>query len=267
MITSLKILVRGSGDVASAAAHLLFRSGYAVLIRESPQPTATRRKMAFTDAVFDGQAWLEGIEARRLDDPAGLLPALEARRFIPLTVADFEGILKEVSPAVLVDARMRKHSRPETQLGLAPLTLGLGPNFVAAQTVDVVIETGRGENLGRVIRSGASAPLAGEPVAFGGHARDRYVYAPTAGVFRTTLQVGDPVRQGQVIAEINGQPLTAPLDGSLRGLTRDGVPVTLKTKVIEVDPRGAAAQTSGIAERPVIIAAGVLQAIRDAKWL
>ncbi len=267
MTTSLKILVRGSGDVASAAAHLLFRSGYAVLIHESSQPTATRRKMAFTDAVFDSQAWLEGVEARRLDDTAGLIAALEARQFIPLTVADFEGILKEVSPAVLVDARMRKHSRPEAQLGLAPLTLGLGPNFVAAQTVDVVIETGRGPDLGRVIRSGASAPLTGEPLSMAGHARDRYIYAPAAGIFRTDLQVGDGVCQGQVIAEINGQPLTAPLDGVLRGLTHDGVPVTVKTKVIEVDPRGLAAQVSGIAERPAKIAAGVLQAVRNAKWL
>lgn len=265
MTTPLKILIRGSGDVASAAAHLLFRSGYAVLLHEAPQPTATRRKMAFTDAVFDGSAWLEGIESRRLDDPVELLAALDARLFIPLTFADFEGILKEISPAVLVDARMRKHSQPEVQLGLAPLTLGLGPNFVAAQTVDVVIETGRGPDLGRVIRSGASAPLTGEPVAFAGHARDRYIYAPVAGIFRTALQVGDHVCQGQLLAEINGLPLRAPLDGVLRGLTRDGVPITVKTKVIEVDPRGSAAQISGIAERPAKIAQGVLQALQE--WL
>jgi xanthine dehydrogenase accessory factor len=129
--------------------------------------------------------------------------------------------------------------------------------------VDIAIETGRGPDLGRVIRSGAAAPLKGEPVAMAGHARDRYVYAPLAGVFRSRLQVGDAVRQGQVVAEIHGQPLTAPLDGVLRGLTRDGVPVAVKTKVIEVDPRGESAQVSGIAERPARIAEGVLQAIQE----
>jgi xanthine dehydrogenase accessory factor len=162
-----------------------------------------------------------------------------------------------------VDARMRKHSQPEAQLGLAPLTLGLGPGFVAGGNVDIAIETGRGPDLGRVIYSGAAAPLQGEPVSMAGHARDRYVYAPLAGVFRTSLQVGDAVRQGQVVAEINGQPLTAPLDGVLRGLTRDGVPVAVKTKVIEVDPRGESAQVSGIAERPAKIAQGVLQAVEE----
>jgi xanthine dehydrogenase accessory factor len=262
MTTPLKILVRGSGDVASAAAHLLFRSGFAVVMHESPQPTATRRKMAFTDAVFDGSAWLEGLEGRRIDDLSVLLAALEARQFIPLSVADFALVLREAAPAVLVDARMRKHSQPETQRGLAPLTLGLGPGFEAGQTVDVAIETGRGPDLGRVIRSGAAAPLWGEPVALAGHARDRYVYAPLEGIFRTGMQVGDQVRRGQVVAEINGQPLTAPLDGVLRGLTRDGVPVAFKTKVIEVDPRGQDAQVSGIAERPAKIAQGVLQAVQ-----
>lgn len=258
-----KILVRGSGDVASAAARLLFLSGYAVLIHESPLPTATRRKMAFTDAVFDGLAWLEGVEGRRVDALPDLLAALESHQFIPLTVADFEWIMQEVTPAILVDARMRKHSQPEKQIGLAPLTLGLGPGFVAAQTVDVVIETGRGPDLGRVIRSGAAAPLKGEPVSMAGHARDRYLYAPLEGLFRTDLQVGDEVRQGQVVAHINGQPLTAPLDGVLRGLTRDGVPVAVKTKVVEVDPRGESAQVSGIAERPAKIAEGVLQAVEE----
>jgi xanthine dehydrogenase accessory factor len=262
MPPSPKILVRGSGDIASAVAHLLFRCGYAVLMHESPQPGATRRKMAFTDAVFDGSAWLEGLESRRIDDLYGLLAALDAHQFIPLTVAGFAWILKEVSPAVLVDARMRKHSQPEAQLGLAPLTLGLGPGFVAAQTVDIAIETGRGPDLGRVIRSGAAAPLTGEPVSLAGHARERYIYAPVAGVFRTALQIADPVRQGQVVAHIGDQPLLAPLDGVLRGLTRDGVPVEAGFKVVEVDPRGPAAQVSGIGERPAKIAQGVLTALQ-----
>lgn len=262
MTTPPKILVRGSGDVASAVAHRLFRAGYAVLMHESPQPSATRRKMAFCDAVFDGSAWLEDLEGRRVDAFPELLTALAARSFIPVTIAAFPDVLAALSPDALVDARMRKHSRPEKQLGLAPLTLGLGPGFVAAETVDLVIETERGPDLGRVIHAGAAAALKGEPVSMAGHARDRYIYAPLEGIFRTSLQIADPVRQGQVVAHIGDQPLLAPLDGVLRGLTRDGVPVALKTKVVEVDPRGEAAQVSGIAERPAKIAQGVLTALQ-----
>ena len=261
----LKILVRGSGDVGSAVAHLLFTAGAMLVIHDDPAPSATRRQMAFTDAVFDGFAILEGLEARRVDEFEDLKSIFRLRKFIPLMVLEFSRILELFQPDVLVDARMRKHSQPECQRGLAPLTLGLGPNFVAGQTVDVVIETGRGENLGRVIRSGASAPLTGEPVSLAGHARDRYVYAPLAGVFHTSCRVGEIVRKGQPVAQIDDQALFAPLDGVLRGLTHDGVPVQVKTKVIEVDPRGAAAKVSGIGERPARIAEGVLQAVQDWK--
>jgi xanthine dehydrogenase accessory factor len=55
--------------------------------------------------------------------------------------------------------------------------------------------------------------------------------------------------------------LTAPLEGLLRGLTHDGVPVSVRTKVIEVDPRSREAEVRGIAERPRRIADGVLSAI------
>lgn len=71
------------------------------------------------------------------------------------------------------------------------------------------------------------------------------------------------VRQGQDIAEVGFITLTAPLDGVLRGLTHDGVPVTVGTKVIEVDPRGRTGEVRGITERPGRIAEAVLSALRD----
>lgn len=39
---------------------------------------------------------------------------------------------------------------------MAPLVIALGPGFTAGEDVDVVIETKRGHNLGRVIRSGSA---------------------------------------------------------------------------------------------------------------
>jgi hypothetical protein len=56
--------------------------------------------------------------------------------------------------------------------------------------------------------------------------------------------------------------LTTPLDGVLRGLTRDGVPITARMRVIEVDPRGPAAIVTGLGERPRRSAQEVLQAVQ-----
>ncbi|MDD2922202.1 MAG: hypothetical protein PHQ36_07940, partial [Anaerolineales bacterium] len=148
------ILIRGANDVGSAAAHALFTAGYSAAIHETPQPTTTRRKMAFADAVFDGYALLENVRAELVDDNSRLQKILEEHKVIPVTAQDFSALIEFLRPQILIDARMRKRQQPEVQRGLAPLTIGLGPNFVAGETVDIAIETGRGESLGRVILRG-----------------------------------------------------------------------------------------------------------------
>jgi hypothetical protein len=65
------------------------------------------------------------------------------------------------------------------------------------------------------------------------------------------------------VANIGDSILYAPISGIIRGLTHDDVPVALKAKVIEVDPRGKQLKIVGIAERPRRIALGVLEAIRQ----
>jgi len=260
-MTRIPVLVRGVGDVGSAVAHRLFSDGYAVVIHDSPEPVATRRKMAFAEAVFDGVARLDGVEARRAMD-VDMVKALMAGNTVAVFVGPFPDLLEAIKPDVLIDARMRKRAVPEIQRGSAPLTIGLGPNFEAGVTCDVAIETSW-DALGTVIRAGTPLPLAGEPRALGGHARDRYVYAPCEGVFRTRAEIGDRVDQGQPIATIGETVLVAPVAGVLRGLTHDGVPVIARAKVIEVDPRARTAEVAGISERPRRIAAGVADAVRQ----
>jgi xanthine dehydrogenase accessory factor len=221
--------------------------------------------MTVTDAIFDGQAALAGVTAVQVDDLHALLAILASQAVIPAIVTDLLALLQTIAPAALVDARMRTHLQPEIQRGMAPLTIGLGPNFVAGETTDPVVETQWGDDLGQVLVQGMPQPSGGEPRPIAGHARDLHVYAPVAGVFRTRLHIGDPVRAGDPVAHLGAMVLTAPLDGMLRGLTRDGVPVTVRMRVIEVDPRGPAAVVTGLGERPHRIAQGVLQAVQ--RWV
>jgi xanthine dehydrogenase accessory factor len=256
------ILVRGSGDIGSAVAYALFKADFAVVIHDSAKPSATRRKMAFCDAIFDGHAVLAGVPAQLFEDIAELPVRLAAHDLVAMNTKEFSQVISILQPEILIDARMRKHDQPEIQIRLAPFTIGLGPNFIAGKTVHAAVETGWNEELGKVILNGATRPLEGEPQSIEGHARDRYVYAPAAGTFRTELQIGNMVSSGQMVARVDEIALTAPISGIVRGLTHDGVPVAKKTKVIEVDPRGEHAQISGIAERPRRIAQGALEAIK-----
>jgi xanthine dehydrogenase accessory factor len=180
---------------------------------------------------------------------------------LPVTDAPFAEVLDAVAPDILIDACLHKHGAPDPVRGLAPLSIGLGPGFVAGDNADLVVETAWGESLGKIIRSGSALDYAGEPRPLGGHGRERYVYAGRAGIFRTDRAIGDRVREGDEVARIDGSVVVAPLSGILRGLTHDGASVVAGAKVLEVDPRGDPARAFGVGERPDRIAAGIIGAI------
>jgi xanthine dehydrogenase accessory factor len=261
---SALVLVKGGGDIGSAVAHLLHRSGYLPVIVESPHPTTVRRRMSYAQAVFDGEAELEGIRGERVDSVHTLRALLQWGKVIPVFVGSASVVLETLRPDIVVDARMRKKERAESQTHEAPLVIGLGPGFRAQETVHVVIETNRGPNLGRVITQGEAESYTGEPVAIEGYKRERYLYAPGGGVFETPLDVGMFVQAGQVVGRIGGSELHAEVSGIIRGITKSGVPVKRGTKVVDIDPRGQEELIAGIAERPRRIAEGVLKAIH--RW-
>jgi xanthine dehydrogenase accessory factor len=257
----MRVLVRGSGDVASAVAHRLFALGHAVLIHEVLQPTYTRRGMAFTDAVFEGKVGLQGVWAKCPYDREDLQRMLDCGRAIPVCTCTLDEALQLMQPEVLVDARMKKRSLPETQIGLVRLTIGLGPNFTAGVNVDIAIETAWGESLGHILHAGTTQPLEGEPRPIAGLGRERCVYAEEAGVLHTQVAIGDWVEAGESVASLNGRTISAPVSGHVRGICHGEVPVPAGGKILEIDPRQDKAGLFGLGERPLRIAEAVLQAI------
>src|SRR5262249_38600630 len=102
-----RILIRGVNEFGSAIAHQLWTAGIDVAIHDDPRPIDCHRWMAFTDAVFDGSATLDGLTARLVPDGEALVAALDARQQIPVVTAPIEEILPVMQADVLVDARMR----------------------------------------------------------------------------------------------------------------------------------------------------------------
>lgn len=257
-------LILSAGDIGSAVAHRLKRAGYHPVLVEGPAPVVTRRLMSFTDAVHAGHATLEGLEARRCDAAAQALALADAPETIPLLVteATAEDIADALHPAVWVDARMRKKREPPRQMERAPLVIGIGPGFRVGVHCHVVVESNWGEHLGRVITEGGSEDYTGRHRVVAGKGRERYVYTPATGTFHTDCELLAPVRAGDVVATVDGEPLLAASDGILRGLARSGLHVEAGAKVAEVDPTADPAQCRGIGERPGRIADGVLEAVR-----
>jgi xanthine dehydrogenase accessory factor len=258
----LTVLIRGSGDVGSAVAHRLFQNGYWVALHDQPRASHCRRGMAYVDALFDRIATLEAVTGRYAPDPQQVTGLLMNREAIPVSDAAFDRLLAEIRPDILVDARLCKRSPPEHQLDLAPVTIGLGPGFEAGNQVRIAIETARGDDLGAARWRDSTCDLCGEPRMLGDAGRERFVYAPRAGCFRTSRELGESVTKGDRIGTLEDSVVYAPLTGILRGLSHNDADVQMGSKLIEIDPRKDAPQPFGLGDRPRAIAEGVLQALQ-----
>ena len=270
------IVVRGAGDLATGTIHRLKKAGFRLLVLEAEHPAAIRRQVALSEAVYAGSARVEDVEAVRMD-----VDLAEKKNRKELLEQEMERIWKKdgvpvlvdpaglsiaaLRPAVVVDAILAKKNLGTTK-EMAPLVIALGPGFTAGEDVDVVIETKRGHNLGRVIRSGSAVPNTGIPGIIGGYGKERVMHAQAEGILRNVASIGDIVEARAVIAEIeteNGTvPVEACLSGLLRGLIRDGYPVTKGFKIADIDPRQEELQNCfTISDKARCIAGSVLEVI------
>lgn len=255
-----RVLVLGGGDVGSAVAHRLFLGGLEVLISERTASSHARRGMAYTDALFDGSAVLEGVEARWQPDVAAVLSCWRDARHIPVVTLPEAELIAQLRFDVIVEATMRRQSQPADLRALATLGIGLGPGHVPGCNCHLAIETQWGESMGRVLRDRPAAARSGGPKALDGVTRERFVPASRAGEWRTQATLGQRVAAGEILGWLEGEATGAPISGTLRGLVRDGVQVRGGQLLIEVDPR-AAPEVHGLGERPRAIAHGVAEAL------
>jgi xanthine dehydrogenase accessory factor len=258
------VVVRGAGDLATGVILRLARSGFRVVALEVPAPTAIRRTVALSEAVYEGEALVEGLRARLVAAAAEAL-SLAAEGIVPLLVDPSCSSLPELSPMALVDAIVAKR-RLGTDAGMAPIVVALGPGFDAPRDAHAVIETNRGHFLGRVIREGGAEPDTGVPGTIGGRGRERVVHAPASGSTLALRAIGDTVAEGEPILAIlspGGErvEVASPLEGVLRGLIRPGIEVRAGLKIADVDPRGDPSHCRSVSDKARAVAGGVLEAI------
>ena len=254
------IVVRGAGDLATGTIHRLKKAGFRLLVLEAEHPAAIRRQVALSEAVYAGSARVEDVEAVRMDVDLAekknrkelLEPEMERiwkKDGVPVLVDPAGLSIAALRPAVVVDAILAKKNLGTTK-EMAPLVIALGPGFTAGEDVDVVIETKRGHN----------------PGIIGGYGKERVMHAQAEGILRNAASIGDIVEARAVIAEIETEngivPVEASLSGLLRGLIRDGYPVTKGFKIADIDPRKEELQNCfTISDKARCIAGSVLEVI------
>jgi xanthine dehydrogenase accessory factor len=258
-VSNLKVLIRGGGELASAVACRLAECHFRIVMTEVDQPQAVRRHVSFCEAVYDGSKTVEGKTAQLVGTPEEIFDVW-ARGELALIIDPGMSIRETVKPDVVIDAIIAKKTLG-TSTSDAPLVIGLGVGFDAGKDVHVVIETNRGHNLGRVIRQGLAEPDTGHPGIIAGYGKDRVFRAPQDGTFRTVKNIGDMVQAGDTVAYVGDEPVKVIIPGIIRGLLRDGTPVTRGMKSGDVDPRGNPEYCETVSDKGRAIAGAVLEAI------
>ncbi len=253
------VIIRGAGDLASGIALRLHHAKMQVVMTDLPQPTAIRRTVCFSQAILLGKAHVEDVTAVFAPTAESALEILKDGN-IPVLADPEANCISRLKPDAVVDAILAKRNLG-TKITDAPCVIGVGPGFTAGIDCHAAVETMRGHTLGRVITEGSPLPNTNVPGLIGGFAGERVLRAPDDGVFCQVSQIGDMVKAGDVAGYVGDKPMLCHIDGVVRGILADGIPVFKGMKAGDVDPRGDVSYCQTVSDKALAIGGGVLEAL------
>ncbi|MCT4509636.1 MAG: selenium-dependent molybdenum cofactor biosynthesis protein YqeB [Tepidibacter sp.] len=253
------VVIRGGGDIATGIAHKLHRSGFKVLILEVEKPTMVRRTVSFASAVFDCEVVIEDVKSVKVYNAKDIYKIWNDDN-IPVIVDPKCSVINEIKLDILVDATLAKKNLGMNK-EMASITIGVGPGFNAGHDVDVVVETIRGHDLGRLIFRGYAKANTGIPGKILGYDKERVLRAPCNGIIKNLSDIGDNIKKNQIIAYVENKPVKASIDGVLRGMIMNNSEVKEGLKIADIDPRGIKKYCFTISDKARSVSGGVLEAI------
>ncbi|WP_330586670.1 selenium-dependent molybdenum cofactor biosynthesis protein YqeB [Aminipila terrae] len=216
-----KIYIRGAGDLATGIACRLYESGFQLLMTDLKVPTTVRRTVAFSPAIYEQKAVVEGKTAAYCCSMKEVQESL-LRKEIPVVVDMEQTFFHAYQPDIVVDAIIAKKNIA-TRITDAGIVIAVGPGFTAGKDCHCVIESMRGHNLGRCIYTGQAEPNTGIPGNIEGFTYERIIRAENEGTFKGAVTIGEKVTTGQVVAYVGEKPVLASVNGIVRGLLQDGL--------------------------------------------
>ncbi|KIR02439.1 Xanthine and CO dehydrogenases maturation factor, XdhC/CoxF family [Lachnospiraceae bacterium TWA4] len=260
----MKILIKGAGDLATGVAITLMEAGHQVILTEIAIPLTVRRQVAFSKAVYEGEAQVEKHCASLVSSYEEACKVLNEGK-AAVIVDENANIRHQFKPDVLVDAIIAKKNLGTT-ITDAPIVIGLGPGFEAGVDVHAVIETMRGKTLGCPIYKGKAISNTGVPGKVGGYDKERLIKATGEGIIEPIAKIGEIVKKDQLLAITGGSPVYAQVGGIIRGMLQRDVMVHEGMKIGDVDPRSDESLVYIVSDKSRIIGNGVVKAIKDLRY-
>lgn len=229
------VIIRGGGDISTGIIQKFHRAGFRVLVLETKQPLAIRKTVALCQAVYDKKVKVEDVVATLVEDLEGIETCWKNNE-VPIIIDPAGQWIEKLKPSCVVDAILAKKNLG-THIDMASAVIGTGPGFSAGVDVDIVIETMRGHDLGRLIMKGETFPNTGIPGEIGGKSADRVIHAPNEGEIKIIKNIGDIVEKGQPVVQVGETIVNAPFTGLIRGMIENGLVVKNGLKIADIDPR------------------------------
>ena len=260
------VIVRGGGELASGTIHALYRAGFKVLVLEQKEPSATRRRVAFSEAMYRGESKVERIVCHKAKNLIEAKERLKKGELVMLEDPEARCV-RELKPQVPVDAIL-SHSTNGTTKDMAEHTIALGPGFCAGRDVDVVVETMRGHNLGRLIYEGYSArsqDIYSSTVGASAN-MEHLIFAPEEGTVDILSTISLMVKKGEPLAQLHTPDgrtieIKATIDGVLRGALHRGSKVKKDQKIADIHPTMGQEECFTISDKARCVAGSVLEAV------
>lgn len=259
-VLSPLVLIKSAGEMASAIAWRLYQARIRrICMLDLENPLCVRREVSFCTALESGSAQVEEVQAVAASGREDIEAAWADHKIAIVRTGDWP-LVPGLAPDIVIDAILAKRNLGTSRTD-APLVIALGPGFEVGKDCDLIIETNRGHNLGRILESGCAEPNTSIPGDIAGYTKERVLRAPSAGLFLTELEIGDLVQKGDEVGRVDGHPVVSTIDGILRGLIRNGTQVRQGLKLGDVDPRGKREFCFTISDKARAISGSVLEGV------
>jgi xanthine dehydrogenase accessory factor len=258
------VIVLGVGEIASAAAHRLFKSRFRVIMTEDAFERELHRFTTYSRVFTDGMCEVEGVPARTavVTEAVGLVD----RGSLPVLSVDARSAVDALNPGIVVDARESgRTSRAEDDYGAirvgdVPFIVAAHREFSIGEDCDMAVIVQRGRHMGRPVGNAFEGlqilPQVVRADTQDGAAR---LVAPSSGIFIPACRIGASVAAGDAVGEVDGKPVEAPQAGIVKGILAAGAGVEPGTAVAELEGGDTEDMVYIISDRARAVAGTILE--------
>ena len=236
------IAILGAGDLGTACALRLFRSGFKVILIEKTAPQDIHYIRNFIGAVYSGKKEINGIKAKTVSGflqqeslavdnfEESFLPYMLNNNEIPILTENDTNSITSVKIAYLViaQAELKKIPAIEVLLNDEVKTIGFDTDAV---DIESYIIGSNGLVFYPFLRDEYDTDSAGKQIK-----KPDTIKAPIEGVFMADKEINSTIHLKNEVGKISNIPILSPYEGKLSGRLNSGAFVKAGTSIAEITP-------------------------------